>query len=429
MPTTNPLKDEWSRVGGPRLGALGTLAETWICPTVDSISPVTDLVAGNLIAFVYQKKVWLRDDTDHTTAHDGVTCIVTNDTIRFKSTGVTGGSVNIWSVLSFTNTPPSTPATGDSYGVGNAPSGVWASNSKAIAIALVGGGSPVWGYVPASAGMIAFDKSQNAYRSVNASTAWVDGMAGIYAAASIGPEILIVPRFVVQSQTITVPVSPSVGQYWLVGAGAGTGAWFGQDNKIAKCTDNASTVVWQFFSPGEGWIVWNVETKHQMVYTSGAWQDLQRPRIVSYPVKLVRITTALASGSATDFVTAPTSATGALVFPEGAALLPTYTLAKATNRLKIQLRLNMRANTPVTTSSTDGITKLIDTAITVAVYKDAQVTADAGNWVNVSRADNHSAFIEFEVSPGDVLPHQWNIRAYGGNDILRAELQFIEVET
>src|SRR5262245_61553683 len=98
MPTSNPLKAEWGRVGGPRLGTLQALSEAWICPTVDNVSPVTDLVAGSLIAFVYQKKVWLRDDTDHTTAHDGVTCIVTNDSIRFKSTEVTGGSVNIWPV-------------------------------------------------------------------------------------------------------------------------------------------------------------------------------------------------------------------------------------------------------------------------------------------------------------------------------------------
>lgn len=413
MSTANPLLTEFNRVGGPVRGTLASLSETWICPTLDNMGTPTDIVAGNLVAFVWQKKVWQRDSADTTSAHDGVTVFVTSDGIRFKSVGTNGAGLLYWPVIDFQNTPPGTAALGDSYGVGNAPTGSWSSNAKAIATCLVGGitAAQVWAFTPATPGLITFDKSQGFYRSYTTGLAWIDGLGAINTAASISPEALIVSRFSVQSQTATPPASPTAGQYWIVGAGA-TGAWVGKDQQIAKCT-NATGPVWAFFPASTGWQAYNIATSHEMVYSGGIWSDLQRPRIVNYPVRLTRGSTIVGTGTSPGQATAPTNATGAIIFPEGTGNIPAYTLAKSTNRLLVKVRLDL------TSAAADSC---------IAVYIDGQITCTVGNWACFG-IGVLALSPEFEISVGDISPHQYNVFFYGGGTVQRAYLQFIEIET
>lgn len=66
--------------------------------------------------------------------------------------------------------PPASPAAGDCYVVGPAPSGDWAGQAKALAGYTDGG----WRFVPAVAGMQVLDRAQNCLASFDG-TAWSVG--------------------------------------------------------------------------------------------------------------------------------------------------------------------------------------------------------------------------------------------------------------
>jgi hypothetical protein len=74
----------------------------------------------------------------------------------------------------------------------------------------------------------------------------------------------------VLSKTTDVPASPSNGDRYIVPAAA-TGAWSGQDGKIAVYIEGA----WTFYQPAEGWRAWVVDITEEDVYTSGAWETLK----------------------------------------------------------------------------------------------------------------------------------------------------------
>ncbi|HAX90906.1 MAG TPA: hypothetical protein DCY07_01695 [Rhodospirillaceae bacterium] len=64
------------------------------------------------------------------------------------------------------NTPPPTPADGDAYIVGAAPTGVWAGKAGQVAIYFSG-----WRYKTPKAGWLAFSRADNKFYVYNG-TAW-----------------------------------------------------------------------------------------------------------------------------------------------------------------------------------------------------------------------------------------------------------------
>lgn len=382
---------------------------------LDGLVP-TDFVAGTLFEFIYAGVLWKRDDADVTSVTDGVTVYVTSDNVRFKNNAITGQSYGYWRVTDFRNAPPSTPTAGDTYGVGTSPTGAFATKGKNIATCLVGGASPIWTFTAPRSGYIAFDRSRGIYMSYTEGGSWIDGLGLVTAVGSIAPEALLVPRITVQSQTSTPPASPSLGQYFLIGAGA-TGAWVGLDQQVAKCT-NATGPVWTTYPASEGWGAWNVATKRSMIFSNSVWADAVRPRIVNYPNRIARASTITTSGTATDQGTAPTTATGAVLFPEGSSTNTQYTLAKSTNRLLLRIRIDAVAFT---------------SAATVGVFVDGEATARTDMWRSVAGTTGvpNSIDVEFEIAVGDVSLHTYTVRIYdaSGDTITRAYLQFIEIET
>jgi hypothetical protein len=64
----------------------------------------------------------------------------------------------------------------------------------------------------------------------------------------------------------TPPVSPSEGGRYIVASGA-TGAWSGQDGKVASYFNAA----WAFYAPAEGWFAWVADEDLLYRYTGTAW--------------------------------------------------------------------------------------------------------------------------------------------------------------
>src|ERR1700761_4296774 len=64
------------------------------------------------------------------------------------------------------------------------------------------------------------------------------------------------------------PGSPNDGDTYLVHTAA-TGAWLGQDNKIAYCAGGA----WRFYAPFAGLVAFVADESKLLVYTGSAWVD------------------------------------------------------------------------------------------------------------------------------------------------------------
>lgn len=72
---------------------------------------------------------------------------------------------------------------------------------------------------------------------------------------------------VVNSTTSAPPGSPTDGQAWIVAAGA-TGAWAGKAGQIAAWFGG-----WQFFTPADGWSVWDAALGRRITFDGTSWGD------------------------------------------------------------------------------------------------------------------------------------------------------------
>lgn len=78
----------------------------------------------------------------------------------------------------------------------------------------------------------------------------------------------LVALSVVSDSLTAPPASPADGDRHIVAAGA-TGAWAGQDSKIAAYLAGA----WAFLTPKTGWRAWMASRSVALVYSGSAWQS------------------------------------------------------------------------------------------------------------------------------------------------------------
>lgn len=71
---------------------------------------------------------------------------------------------------------------------------------------------------------------------------------------------------------ITPPAAPENGDIHALGANT-TGAWAGQDGKLASYADGA----WDFITPQDGWRAWNLGDQTLNVFSSGTWLPVVPP--------------------------------------------------------------------------------------------------------------------------------------------------------
>lgn len=74
------------------------------------------------------------------------------------------------------------------------------------------------------------------------------------------------PNLVIQAVTDTPPGSPDDGQCWIVDVAA-TGAWSGQDGKIAQRYRG----VWYFIAPRPGWEAWDLNALTSIRFDGSVW--------------------------------------------------------------------------------------------------------------------------------------------------------------
>ncbi len=325
--TTPP---SWASLRGVIVGQSGL--------TFTAASQVPNVTCGPALEIRVAGVTYFYDATDTTSAHDGVAVMVSEDGRRYKL-GFPHFLPN--RVETFGNTPPGSPALGNAYLIGAAPSGAWSSHANKIAVWTVNG----WAFIaPANmAGRLLYVAAEDSTYQYT-SSGWRKGIGnGSGSPGSIWPANLadgFGRHFTIENQTTnTPPGSPSEGVAYIVGPSP-TGAWAGHQGKIAHYLGSA----WQIYTPAEGWLAFDRTLNALFHFTGLIWQNTVgaaqnlRGIVSAYATSpIVKVVTGInnTSGAAFQYgysdVTPPNSDQRRIIVPE---LSVTYAATAAGRRLR-----------------------------------------------------------------------------------------------
>lgn len=244
-----------------------------------------------IIDVIYLGRVYHYDAADTTTAHDGVTCLVSDEGRRYKLAD--GSDVDVYSVSSFTTTAtPGSPSLGDAYLLPASCTGAWAGHEGGVAVYTARG----WEYITVPVGRAIYVEDELAYYHRDAAGDWTAGLGSqLFTTNSIAPSALVNYKIggrikVINATTNSPPGSPAVGDAYVIGPSP-TGAWAGKSLQVALRETSSS---WGYYTPTAGDEIYNIATGEVLTYSGSAWSSSINGMVV--------ISTQVASGSATiDF--------------------------------------------------------------------------------------------------------------------------------
>ncbi|MFN3746711.1 MAG: DUF2793 domain-containing protein [Hyphomicrobiaceae bacterium] len=381
----------------------------------------TDLVANTSgqvpIGLAYNGIVFWLDPDDTTSSHDGIAVLVTQDGYRYHASAFRSPQ----SVLAQgSETPPASPAIGDAYFLGAAPTGEWAGEGERIAVYTARG----WVFVAPPVGKL--------FYVADGSRRWVylDEAGSVVERFGHQPESIpdSAPiggqrRYIVESQTLNdPPASPGLGVYWIIGP-APAGAWSGHAGKIATSYDGGAT--WTIITPLDGLEAYdrNIAANHiyragtGWVSAAGAWTRLAFARTAGTGSTTAPSGTTYWDGSAT-----PTTGTRRRI--------DDVTIAFQASRSGALLKVRYHGNISLSLGTPPSTGRL---ALGVALYRDAEATAI--DWVWITPSVHHfydggsdtnprggyptRAEAEFFVTAPDAAAHTYRIalisRTMGSN--------------
>lgn len=367
-------------------------------------------------ALAWHETIFWLDGDDATTAHDGITCLVTGDGYRYK---VAGSDFLINSVLSATQTDPPDPnaspsearAIGDAYLVPAGAGGDWADHEDEIAVYTTRG----WMFAAPRIGQIVLAEDTDANWQYRSDGAWHETL--VNSDESIRPAAVIAKPFrwiVVNQTTNAPPASPSLGVAYIIGS-VPTGVWAGHAGKIAVCID-ASPATWEIHTPREGELAYDQALNIDFRFDGSAWVE-NAGAIIDSDMTALAGTTGVTAGSGTTGYTysntvAPT--TTARHATDDGAFVNDYAAKKVGARLRFSWR-------GLVTFSTAAI--LVSSGsdhIVAALLRDTDATAL--DWIDLGPGAGWSGLVsrlfqlEFEAVSTDVLPHDYKIAFFASND-------------
>lgn len=377
--------NDWTDVFAGGAPAPGDLRDA-LLRNAELVLPTASAVTTTDLAGCRALKVlgisYYYDASDTTSAHDGVSILVSNDGRRYKI-GQPQFVPN--RVEGYQNAPPGSPVLGDAWLVGTAPSGAWAANADDVAVYTVNG----WVFISAAAmaGRILYVADEDSSYQYG-ETGWRKGLgASTLGDGTVRPNHLagsISRFFSVEDQgTNTPPGSPSDGVAYVIGPSP-TGAWSGHAAKIAVWQDAA----WAIFTPAEGWMVWDKSVNGPYFYDGTTWFNP-----ISSAQAVPRYKSAIATTQFSKTIV------GATVYTYSDSTAPT-TSSRRIDISELSLVLAATSGSRWLFFEFDGFdyAQLVDTAYdpTVAVFRDSETTAIA--WGLLSRIKGRLASLTADAS-------------------------------
>lgn len=382
--------DGGGQVGKTLLRNAITKRTAYVLGEAESLGDLTcvDPETGAAIGVVIHKgRLFWYDALDTTTSDDGITCLVSEDGRRYKLGD--GFDVFAYSVLSKSlSAPPVSPSIGDAYLVAAAATGDWAGKSNFVAVWTERG--PDWEFINYGIGRLIYVEDADAYYHRNAGGTWVSGFGNLVIGSNsvrLSAAINFGKRVIVENITTTSPPgTAAVGVAYLIGPSA-TGAWSGQDGKIAICeVANQFTI----YNPANGWLAYDKNTSTEYRYNGAAWISASGSWVDGKSVKTASGSTSGPSGAtgyAYSSTTAPTTTTRQL--KDGALL--NYAAKKAGARLRFHYSADYVVGN--TTAGAGAPTN----DICIALFRDS-----VGNALDWQQIHGVKGIIDIKV--GDLTP-------------------------
>ncbi len=325
-----------------------------------AVDPATGVVPLYLLQ---NSTLFAYDSTDSTTAHDGVTCLVSFEGKRFKS-----GTISPpYSVLTKSTTAqPALPSVGNRYLIPTAATGTdWAGQDSKIGIYTAAG----WRFAVSPVGRFLYVEDETAFYHRNAAGNWQAGIGSIALGAGsvtisnvLGASASFVIK--VENQTTNAPPgSPVTPTAYIIGPSP-TGAWAGNTGKLAMCLAAGSFTI---ITPVLGDEVFDKSLNTKYQFNGSAWISAAGSWVGRASVFTASGSTAFAFLAASfnySATSAPTTSLRRLIDSVG---LP-YTAKKS----GATLRIHYSADVTFTTGSTsEGLTG----NLVIALFRDSVTSA------------------------------------------------------
>jgi len=396
MPTPNSsFRSVLGNASAVSAAALLAAIETNLPYVVPDGSNPTSLTPGSITYILYGGRLFRYDAADSTTANDGVTCIVTADSKRFKADGYGGSLIRWFSTQSKTITaPPGSPTIGQNWIVAAGGTGAWAGKDTQIATWSARG----WLFTAPNTNDIALNAADSQLYYFNASNVWTAGLPGsTFGNDIISPRSLKYAKFglsVINQTTTAPPGSPSDGDAYVIGASA-TGAWTGKDRQIAIYEVSA----WQYYAPYNGAEVYDANLGANIIYrtTSNTWTQQSGYASIQIGSKSGNLTATPNYAYSTG--TAPTTSNTT------SAQLATYAAKKAGATLEVEVDVQSFTGQAASNS-----------VFSLGVFIDG--AASAADWTAFAPMTGAAALyaggiVKFYITaPNDTSNHTYTVR-YG----------------
>lgn len=356
------------------------------------VDPATGVVTPVL---VQNGRVYDYDPADSTTAHDGVSCLVSADNKRYKLAA--GTDVVAYAVISATVTaPPGSPSLGDVYRVPAGATGAWSGHTDDIAIYTARG----WEFVALPVGRVIYNKALTAFEH-RAVAGWTAGLGSITISdGSLSPSVLknvsLGSVLKIENQTTNAPPgSPSDGVGYIIG-GSPTGAWAGKTGWLTLYSSSS----WVYKQPVAGDMVYDKSLGVNVSFNGTAWETTTGVCVA------FRSTSATgnsgltnSSGTTYNWSTSPTTPPSASTNSRAIeSLTISHTAKKVGNLLRLKYVF-------------DGYGDW-DLAPTFALMRDSQ-SAPLEYRPVIDYGASGSFQIEFMIAATDVISHTYKIMIFG----------------
>lgn len=342
-----------------------------------------------ILVFLYKGLVYSLDPLDTTTAHDGVSCLVSYDSKRYKLNSLTFPTSALDKDLT---SPPLSPSAsiGDVYLIYGSPSGDWAGKSGYIAVYTSRG----WEFVAPRVGQFIYLEDEGGYYHYDENGDWIAGVGeaalpsnSIKISQLIGGGGIVHPVIINQT-TNDPPVSPapSKGDAYIIGSSP-TGAWAGHAGSLAVWEGSD----WGIYTPAEGWRVYDIAQDNDYRFDGSAWVSL--------------------SGALRFFSSQFTAGTGS-VADSGATTGYTYSSSTApttSNRRyldSVTITRVARSGAKLRFRYSAHVTDVDSKISAIAIYRDSDVNAVAWIWNPIGE---HLIDAEFLLSAPDASSHTYKI--------------------